>query len=141
MKVKKINLLAIAAIVWIVAGFNILRIGVISYKNNVTLFGIAVSLIVFLIFWSKVFSKLVEKHTKRIINFKEEKQLFFKFFDKKSFLIMLFMMSVGIGLRVSNVLETRYIAEFYTGLGTALTLAGLFFAYNFLKNSKCTIIK
>lgn len=140
MKVRKINLLAIAALVWIAAGFNILKIGIVSYKDNVTLLDIGISILVFLIFWSKIFSKLVKKHTKRIINFEEEKQLFFKFFDKKSFLIMGFMMSIGVGLRASNILETRYIAQFYTGLGTALTLAGLFFGYYFLKNSKCPIV-
>lgn len=140
MKVKKINLLAIAALVWMIAGFNILKIGIVSYKNNVTLLGVGVSILVFFIFWSKVFSKLVNKHTIRIVNFEEERQLFFKFFDKKSFLIMAFMMTFGIALRASNILDPKYIAEFYTGLGTALTLAGVFFGVNFLKNSKCPIV-
>ena len=141
MKVRKINLLAIASLVWMIAGFNILRIGVSSYKNNVTILGIGISIAVFLIFWFKVFSKLVKKHTKRIINFEEEKQLFFKFFDKKSFMIMAFMMTFGIGLRVSNILDPKYIAQFYTGLGTALTLAGVLFGINFLKNSRCPIVE
>lgn len=141
MKVRKINLLAIASLVWMIAGFNILRIGVSSYKNNVTILGIGISITVFLLFWFKVFSKLVKKHTKRIINFEEEKQLFFKFFDKKSFMIMAFMMTFGIGLRVSNILDPKYIAQFYTGLGTALTLAGVLFGINFLKNSRCPIIE
>lgn len=141
MKVRKINLLAIASLVWMIAGFNILRIGVSSYKNNVTILGIGISIAVFLIFWFKVFSKLVKKHTKRIIGFEEEKQLFFKFFDKKSFMIMAFMMTFGIGLRVSNILDPKYIAQFYTGLGTALTLAGVLFGVNFLKNSRCPIIE
>lgn len=140
MKVKKINLLAIASLVWLIAGFNILRIGVISYKNHVTVLGIAISIIVFFLFWTKVFHKLVKKHTTRIINYKEEKQLFFKFFDKKSFLIMAFMMTFGIALRVSNLLADVYIAEFYTGLGTALSLAGLLFGVNYIKNSSCPIL-
>lgn len=140
MKVKKINLLAIASMVWLIAGFNILRIGIVSYKNNVTMFGIAMSIVVFLIFWNKVFYKLVKKHTIRIMGFREEKQLFFKFFDKKSFLIMAFMMTFGIALRVSNLLADVYIAEFYTGLGAALSLAGLLFGVNYIKKSNCPIL-
>ena len=127
MKVKKINLLAIASLVWLIAGFNILRIGVISYKNHVTVLGIAISIIVFLLFWTKVFHKLV-------------KNCFLSFFDKKSFLIMAFMMTFGIALRVSNLLADVYIAEFYTGLGTALSLAGLLFGVNYIKNSSCPIL-
>lgn len=78
-----------------------------------------------------VFGKLVRKHTYRIINYQEEKQFFLKFFDVKSFLIMAFMISFGIGIRMSNILPDLYIAVFYSGLGAALFLAGLLFGYNY----------
>ena len=136
MKVKKINLLLIAGIVWMIAGFNILRIGIISYKSNISILNIIISLIIFSLFWFKIFNKLVNKHTARIAKFEDEFQKFYKFFDRPSFLIMIFMMSFGIGLRASNILPDKYIAIFYTGLGSALFLAGLSFLCEYFKEKK-----
>jgi hypothetical protein len=65
-----------------------------------------------------VFYKLTNKHTIRIQGYEEEKQLFYKFFDLKSFLIMAFMISFGIIIRSFHLLPERFIAVFYTGLGT-----------------------
>ena len=51
MKVKKRTLLILASIVWMIAGFNILRIGVLSYPGHVTLWNLLLSLAVFGAFW------------------------------------------------------------------------------------------
>lgn len=133
MKVKKQTLLILASIVWLIAGFNILRIGVISYGGYVNWSNVLISVLVFLIFWFMVFHKLVLKHTARIQNYEEELQFFWHFFDKKSFLIMAFMMTFGIGLRASHLAPTIFIAVFYSGLGTALFLAGILFGVNYFK--------
>lgn len=50
MKIKKNYLLLLAGIVWLAAGFNILRIGIISYKSYVTLINLALSAAVFFLF-------------------------------------------------------------------------------------------
>lgn len=55
MKIKKNYLLLLAGIVWLAAGFNILRIGIISYKSYVTLINLALSAAVFFLFWFMVF--------------------------------------------------------------------------------------
>ena len=99
MKIKKNYLLLLAGIVWLAAGFNILRIGIISYKSYVTLINLALSAAVFFLFWFMVFGKLVRRHTDRIVRYEEEMQFILKFFDRKSFCIMAFMMTFGIGLR------------------------------------------
>lgn len=135
MKVKKRNLLLLASVVWMAAGFNILRIGVISYRNNVSAVNFLISISIFLVFWFMVFYRLVKKHTVRITQYKEEMQFFLKFFDVKSFCIMAFMMTFGIGLRVSGICPDLCIAVFYSGLGTALFLAGLLFGYNYFSHS------
>ena len=131
MKIKKKNLLLLAGLVWMIAGFNILRIGIISYHSHLTIINIFISISIFAVFWFMVFNRLVHKHTDRIINYKEEKQFFWNFFDVKSFCIMAFMMTFGIGLRLSNLCPDLFIAIFYTGLGTALSLAGLAFSRNY----------
>ena len=133
MKVSKNTLLLIACIVWCFAGFNILRIGIIAYSNFLSPINFALSLAVFAIFQVFIFGKLVKKHTARINAYKENKQFFLKFFDVKSFIIMAVMMTFGIVLRATNIAPEQFIAVFYTGLGSALTLAGLLFGYQFAK--------
>ena len=132
MKVQKNTLLLIACLVWGAAGFNILKIGLLAYQNYLQPLNYALSLVVFAIFQFLIFGKLVKKHTQRILAYKE-KQFFLKFFDVKSFIIMAFMMTFGIVLRTTNIAPERFIAVFYTGLGSALALAGLLFGYQFVK--------
>ncbi|MCT7826638.1 membrane protein [Gardnerella vaginalis] len=133
MKVSKNTLLLIACLVWGFAGFNILKIGVNAYSNFLTPINFTLSLAVFVIFQVFIFGKLVKKHVSRINAYKENKQFFLKFFDVKSFIIMAFMMTFGIVLRATNIAPERFIAVFYTGLGSALALAGLLFGYHFAK--------
>ena len=132
LKVKNKTLLMIASIVWMFAGFNVLRIGLLAYSDNVTILNLCLSLIVFCLFQFFVFNKLVKKHTKRILSYKE-KQLFIHFFDLKSFLIMGFLMSGGIYLRTLTFIPSQFIAFFYTGLGSSLFLAGVLFGVEYLK--------
>lgn len=133
MKVKKRNLLLLAGIVWMIAGFNVLRIGLETYVEYRMIINYAITLMVFIVFWFMVFHKLTIKHTKRIHEFEEELQLFYKFFDLKSFLIMAFMISFGIIIRKFRLLPDRFIAVFYTGLGAALFMAGVLFTWNYIK--------
>lgn len=133
MKVKKQDLLLLAGIVWMIAGFNVLRIGLETYAEHRMIINYAITLMVFLVFWFMVFHKLTIKHTKRIHEFEEELQLFYKFFDLKSFLIMVFMISFGIIIRKFRLLPERFIAVFYTGLGAALFMAGVLFTWNWIK--------
>lgn len=93
MKVKKRTLLLIACLVWSTAGANILRIGIISYLPFVSLFHLLLSAAVFLLFDRMIFGRLVEKHTLRILSYPEERQMFLRFFDGKSFAIMAGMRS------------------------------------------------
>ena len=141
MKVKKRTLLLLAALVWGIAGFNILRIGIMSYVGYAGVLNFVLSVVVFLLFQTFVFGPLVRRHTTRILGYTEEKQFFLKFFDGKSFLIMAFMMTLGIGLRASGLAPIRFIAVFYTGLGAALFLAGLLFGKNyFVRISESEVI-
>lgn len=131
--IKNKYLLLIAAIVWLIAGFNVLKIGVETYLNYVTVINLLLSLVVFLVFWIMVFSKLVKKHTLRISSYESEKQWFYLFFDLKSFIIMAIMMTMGIVIRYYALLPDVFIAVFYTGLGSALALAGILFMVNFMR--------
>ncbi len=134
--VKKVSLLLIASIVWLIAGFNVLKIGIEVYGPFTTILNFLGSLVVFAIFWGMIFSKLEKKHVARVMSYEEEKKWFIHFFDVKSFLIMAVMMSGGIFIRVKHLLPLHFIAVFYTGLGSALFLAGVLFGYDYLKQKK-----
>lgn len=133
MKVKKKYLLLIAGLVWGFAGFNILRIGVIAYEGLWSMLNILLSIVIFAAFQLLVFSKMVRKHTVRINGYEDDKQFFLKFFDRKAFCIMAFMITFGIGLRVSGICPDIFIAIFYTGLGASLFTAGMMFMVHFIR--------
>lgn len=129
--VKNSTLLMIACLVWTAAGVNILRIGIIEYPPYLSVINFLLSAAVFTVFQIFIFGRLVKKHTKRIDAYGEQKQLFIKFFDVKSFIIMAVMMTGGILLRSLHLAPSVFIAVFYTGLGASLLLAGILFGRNF----------
>lgn len=135
MKVRKKTLLLIACFVWTIAGFNVLRIGILAYPAYLSALNIFLSVVVFTIFQGFIFGKLVKKHTGRITGYTEEYQFFLKFFDMKAFMIMVVMITGGIALRVSGLAPERFIAVFYTGLGASLMLAGILFGRNYFRTA------
>lgn len=138
MMVKRNTLLLLACLVWSAAGFNILRIGLMSYPAHRSVLNFLLSAVVFAVFQVFIFGKLVKKHTARISGYEEERHFFLKFFDKKAFAIMAVMMSGGIGVRASGLAPEQFIAVFYTGLGASLLLAGLLFGCNWGKALSAT---
>ena len=129
-------LLIIAGTVWIIAGGNILRIGIVTWMNNSHdwMFKIGEATIVFLLFFVLIFKRLYYKHTRRIEQKKETRNCAFSFFDVKSWIIMIFMISLGITIRSFHLLPESFISVFYTGLSIALILTGiLFIRYWWLK--------
>lgn len=130
-KVKKRTLLLIAGIVWLIAGFNVARLGVISYMEiEPKWYFYVLSVVVFALF-GMMFYKMSIKHTKRIMGY-EERRPFWNFFDLKAYIIMAIMMGGGIGFRAAGIFPVVFVAFFYTGLGLALALAGVLFVKNFV---------
>jgi hypothetical protein len=131
--VKKNTLILIAGIVWAVAGFNIVRIGLVAYRGNFTWWLALISAAVYGAFQLFVFGPMVTKHTNRILQYEDERQNFFRFFDARGYIIMAFMMTLGIGLRVSGLVPNVFIAVFYTGLGASLLTAGVLFVVSYIR--------
>ena len=131
---KKRTLLAVAGCVWLIAGVNVARLGVLAYTNisQIKILHILLSLAVFCAF-GLMFFKMSIKHTQRIKGYKEEFRLVWHFFDLKAYIIMAVMMGGGIWLRASGLAPEVFIAVFYTGLGCVLALAGVLFGIMFLR--------
>ena len=123
---SKKTLLLTAGLVWLAAGFNVARIGVLEYASYASVLFPLLSLLVFLLF-GLMFWKMSQKHIARILSYEEERLCILRFFDAKSYVLMACMMTFGVWLRYSGLVPLWFIAFFYTGLGSALALAGILF--------------
>lgn len=133
--VKKRTLLAVAGCVWILAGFNVARIGVLSYfVIELQWYLYLFSMVVFM-FFGTMFFKMSQKYTRRILKYEDYKP-FWNFFDLKAYIIMACMMGGGIGFRAAGIFPDVFVAFFYSGLGCALSLAGVVFFRNYISYTK-----
>lgn len=131
-KADKRTLLLIAGALWSFSWGRVFTLGLgdlTSNANNVIIY-LLVSSVIFFMFFKFVFSKMVKKHSKRILNSLLERHCLFSFFDVKSYIIMVVMIVGGISVRNAHIFDPRYLGTFYIGLGLALLGAGLSFLYN-----------
>lgn len=136
--VTKEALLLIAGTVWVIAGVNILKIGIVTWLTDGQdwLFKVGEASVIFLLFFNLIFKKLYYKHTKRI-NEKEGKSSPLAFFDAKGWIIMAFMITLGIVIRRFQLLPDSFISVFYTGLSSALIITGLLFLRKYFCKFSC----
>lgn len=133
-KVRAKYLLLIAAAVWFLAGVNIMRLGIIAcLEGDVAIWLLVIGIPVVFVVFHCMFSKLVGKHADRIRGYGEDKMHVLRFFDVKGYVIMAIMMGGGISLRAFGIVPGWFVAFFYTGLGTALALAGIGFLVHYIK--------
>ncbi len=127
--IPKNRLMLIAGIVWSIAGIMVCVVGIPLLLDlgatEEILYPLA--LVVFVIFYFLIFSRLVTKHTKRIQARPEKRLPIWDFFDASSYIVMVIMMGGGMWLRVSRIIPPGMIAFFYSGLGTALFSCGVRF--------------
>lgn len=126
------TLLLLAGAIWLAAGANILRIGIVCWSGDHDwwLLKVAEASFVFLLFFALIFNRLFIKHTGRIAEKRESKQQKhcpFSFFDTKGWIIMAVMITMGITIRRLELLPVSFIAVFYTGLSLALMATGVRF--------------
>ena len=127
-QVSRQTLIITAGIIWIIAGANILKIGITTWMSDSLYWPwkVAGAIAIFIIFFFLIFKRLYGKHTRRIAE-KDDKNHPLAFFDAKGWIIMAFMMTMGITVRTFHLLSESFIAYFYTGLSVALIMTGLLF--------------
>lgn len=125
----------IAGIVWLIAGFNVARLGILSYLEMAPQWYLFLLTIAVFSLFGTMFYKMSQKHTKRIMGY-EEYRPFWHFFDLKAYIIMVCMMGGGIGLRAAGVFTDIFISFVYSGLGCAFALAGVIFIKNYIGYEK-----
>ena len=130
MKIKTKHLLAVNGLLWTAIGSKITITGVSHYllvdgpKN--LLWMIPLSILVFAAFYW-MFTGVVRKYSARIMVMTAEKTSIFRTFSLKGYLIIAFMISLGIGLKHIPGIPSNFFAWFYCGLGPGLLSAGIRF--------------
>jgi len=139
--VPKNLLMLIAGLVWCAAGAMVCLIGLPLEAGLAPahLVLIPLSVVIFVLFYVLVFSRLVRKHTDRIRARTETRLPFWQFFNASSWAVMGVMMGGGMALRVSRVMPDWMIAFFYSGLGIALFLCGVQFLVVFARRDVIAI--
>lgn len=127
-RVSKISLVLIAGLVWVIAGANVLRIGIMELNGDDQSVWLVIleSSTVFLLFFTLVFKKLYYKNMARIEQ-KKDKSCPFSFFDTKGWIMMTIMITAGIVVRYFHLIPRMYLSVFYIGLSLALIITGMLF--------------
>lgn len=125
--IPKNHLMLIAGLVWCAAGALVSTVGLpLEFElvpSHLILFPLAV--VIFLVFYLFVFSRLVREQTGRIRARVEDRLPFWQFLNASSWALMAVMMGGGMALRLSHLMPDWMIAFFYSGLGVALFLGGV----------------
>ena len=81
----------------------------------------------FLVFFLRIFKPYAAKHADRIDAMEKPRAPFWEFLDRKGYIVVVFMIALGLTLRLSGFVPDWFIAFFYTGLGLALAITGVLF--------------
>jgi hypothetical protein len=119
-------LIFLAGLMWCGVGVMLVRYAIswlsaCSLKDQIVFYSIGFLAAMPIHFFG--FSKIADKNLNRLAPMTEKKCVF-SFMTWKSYLIVLFMVSLGITLRHSS-LSKRYLSIIYDGIGLALFLSGL----------------
>ncbi|MBQ9042494.1 MAG: hypothetical protein IJ111_06730 [Eggerthellaceae bacterium] len=138
--VKKQTLLAIAGFFWLIAGVNVVIVGVQAYLETAPdplLLALLIvgTVAIFAVFFFRIFKPYSAKHAKRIDDMPGEKASVVNVMDKKGYIMIVFMIALGAGLRLSGLVPSWFIAFFYVGLGSALALTGVLFLIDWRKRA------
>ena len=128
------HLLLVNGILWTAIGVKIALIGVKAYQSLAVIqwWYFLLSAVVFAGFWF-MFTGVVRKYAARIMAMPEPKTSIFKTFSLKGYLIIAFMITLGITLKRIPQVPDSFIAWFYCGLGPGLLSAGIRFIVRWWK--------
>ena len=118
----------IAAAIWGIPGINIVIKGVKTYMLMnpddlwwLMLITVAVAIVFFIIF-----RRVVRKYSERIASLPDSVMIW-QIFPPKGWILLAFMMGLGITLKYIPSVPMAFTASFYSGLGPMLIVAALRF--------------
>jgi hypothetical protein len=125
-------LLFIASFVWFLAGGFLIYRGVSGILNDASpsIIKSLVAIVLGVVFYLGVFNRISKKHILRIKEMTSDAVPFYSFFNGRSFLMMMGMMSMGIALKITGVLPASIMVYFFPVMGLPLFVSSLRFFKN-----------
>ena len=118
------QLYGLAALLWLIAGVNVLRIGLVNWPSETNILVSILWLIGSLAFFSGfIFPRVVRRNLIGLADRAEGTLRWYQCFTPSSWIIMAFMITLGITLRALDLVPHSFVTGFYTGLGLALMLS------------------
>ena len=134
LEVPKRYLILLNGLLWLSIGLHILYKGLAAYvrlyPDAVRGWHVLISLVVYTGFVF-MFRRIVRRYTDRILAFPTARKGINYVFSLRGYLLIAFMMGLGISVRFLPFVTDVFYATFYTGLGCGLTLAGILFFKHF----------
>lgn len=126
--VAKRYLYLLAALIWGAPGVSIIIKGVGAYLNvpHNKLWWLLLITVGVTIFFFSIFSIVSTRYINRISSLPDKCPLY-QTFPLKGWLLILFMMGLGVALKFAPFIPIELTASFYSGLGPMLVVAALRF--------------
>lgn len=121
-----------AAVLWLVAGINVLRIGIISALEESEWLWAGLWIVVSLAFFGLlIFPRVVRRNVGYARSL--DRPRLWNCFSPASWVVMVVMISLGISVRHWGLAPHSFISGFYIGLGSALSLSALTYVRLFIQ--------
>ena len=125
----------LAAVIWGIPGVNIAVKGIRTYmliKPDDLWWLMLITLIVAAFFFI-IFRRVTRKYSERIASL-PDRVMIWQIFPPKGWILLVFMMGLGITLKCIPAIPMSFTASFYSGLGPMLILAALRFVAAMIRN-------
>ena len=136
--VQKRTLLMIAGCAWSIAGGILISRSLIHLisVNHLLAMELGIGIVFGSFFYLLLFARISKKHITRINLIEIDNPCFFSFFNFRSYLLMAIMISGGITLRLSGLVNQEIIYTFFLCMGIPLLVSAWRFFYSYAKNKK-----
>lgn len=135
---RKGYLYIVAAAIWGIPGILISIKGVSAYllqsrENLLWLLLVTIFVVISFLF---IFRRIVDRYCARIASL-NGKVAIWDTFPVRGWLLLFFMMGLGIAFKYIPEIPLAFTASFYSGLGPALLLSSFRYIYKMEKNTTC----
>lgn len=127
--VPKPVLIALGAALWGFAAYRILKLGFVFIERHALhhVLNYLIGIAGFIPFFLLVFRKVSLRYVNRIKNLPQRRPCMFAFFDLRGYILMTFMITMGIAISHWKVIPELYKGTFFISLGLSLLASSIFY--------------
>ena len=125
---KRKHLYFVAAVIWGIPGITITLKGISAYRMQPSenIWWLLLITICVLSGFFLMFRKIVNRYCRRMASLPEKVKIW-QTFPTRGWVLLIFMMGLGIALKHIPAIPSAFIASFYSGLGPMLVFSSLRF--------------